>query len=85
MVLTVERHLGPDIWPKTPQQAKIMESIIRITWNTEAMQQQKASGKPNCPLVSTGKETRHVVYFCSVIIVSKIAYLGLDFGFNHGL
>ncbi len=37
MVLTGEGRLGPDIWLETPQQAESMESIMRITWNTEAM------------------------------------------------
>ena len=68
MVLTGEGRLGPDIWPETPQQAESTESMMRITWNTEAMRRQKASGKPDCPLAPTGKEARHVraLLFCDL-------------------
>ena len=68
MVLTGKRRLGPDIWPETPQQAKSTESMMRITWNTEAMRRRKASGKPDCPLAPTGKEARHVraLLFCDL-------------------
>ncbi len=58
-----QRAFGLDIWPKTPQQAKSIESIMKTTWNTEAMWQQKGSEKPNCLLVSTGKEARYVYAF----------------------
>ncbi len=66
MVLTGEGYLGPDIWPKTPQQAESTKSILRTTWNTEARRQQKDSGKPDYPLAPTGKEVRHVhaLLFC---------------------
>ena len=60
MVLTGKRRLGLDIWPATPQQAESIESMIRITWNAEAMWQQKICGKSNYPWVSTGKEAKHV-------------------------
>ncbi len=66
MVLTGEGRLGPDIWPKTPQQVESTESMMRTTWNTEAMRQQKDSGKPDYPLAPMGKEARHVraLLFC---------------------
>lgn len=60
MVLTGEGRLGPDIWPETPQQAESTESMMRATWNTEAMRRRKASGTSDCPLSPTGKEARHV-------------------------
>ena len=31
IVLTGKRHLGPDFWPETPQQAENTKSIMRIT------------------------------------------------------
>ena len=64
MVLTGEGRLGPDIWPEIPQQAETTESIIRTTWNTEAMWQQKGSRKPECPLAPTGKEVK---YICTLL------------------
>ena len=66
MVLIGKGRLGPDIWSKTPQQAESIENIIRITWNTKAIQQQKARGKPDYPLAPTGKETRYMraLLFC---------------------
>ncbi len=60
MVLTGEGRLGPDIWPETPQQAESTESMMRTTWNTEAMRRRKGSGKPDCPWAPTGKEARHL-------------------------
>ena len=60
MVLTGEERLGPDIWPETLQQAESMESIMRITWNTEAMRRQNASGKPDCLLAPTDKDAKHM-------------------------
>ena len=62
-VLTSKEYLGPDIWPEIYQQAKCMESMMRIMWNTEVMQQQKASGKPDCPLAPMGKEVKHMRAF----------------------
>ncbi len=66
MVLTGKGRLGPDIWPETPQQAESIESMMRITWNTEALRRQKGRGKPNCPLAPTRKEARQVraLLFC---------------------
>ncbi len=60
MVLTGEGRLGPDIWPETPQQAESTESMMRTTWNTEAMWQQKGSGKLDYPFAPTSKEAKHV-------------------------
>ncbi len=60
MVLTDEGRLGPDIWPKTPKQAESTESMLRTTWNVEAMWRRKDSGKPDCLLAPTDKEARHV-------------------------
>ena len=60
MVLTGEGHLGSDRLPKTLQQAESTESMMRATWNTEAMRWQKANGTSNCPLFFTGKEAKHV-------------------------
>ncbi len=66
MVLTGKGRLGPDIWPEIPQQAESTESMMRTTWNAEAMWRQKGSGKPDCPLAPTGKEARYVcaLLFC---------------------
>ena len=60
MVLTDKGRLGPNIWPETLQQAERTENIMRITCNTEAIQQQKVSEKPDCPLPLMGKETRYM-------------------------
>ncbi len=67
MVLTGKGHLGSDIWPETPKQAESTESMMRTTWNAEAMRQQKGSGKPDYPLAPTGMEARHVraLLFCN--------------------
>lgn len=32
MVLTGERRFEPDIWPKTSEQAKNMENMMKIMW-----------------------------------------------------
>ncbi len=68
MVLTGEGRLGPDIWPESPQQAKSTESMMRTTWNIEAMRRRKGSGKPDCPLTPTGKVVRHIhaLLFCDL-------------------
>ncbi len=66
MVLTDKGYLGPDILPKTSQQAENTESMMRTMWNSKAIRQQKGSGKPDCPLAPMGKEARHVraLLFC---------------------
>ena len=60
MVLTEKGHLGADIWPKTPQQAKSTKSIMRAAWNTKAMHWQNASRTLDSPLCPTGEEAKHV-------------------------
>ena len=60
MILTCKGYLGPDIWPKTPNQVGNTESMMRTMWNTEAMRRRKSSGKPKCPLGPTEKKARHV-------------------------
>ena len=37
MVITGERHSGPDIWPETPNQGIGTENMILTTWYKEAM------------------------------------------------
>ena len=66
IVLTGKRCLRLDILPKISQQTKSIENMIRITWNTEVMQWQKANRKPNCPFAPTSKEAKHVhiLLFC---------------------
>ncbi len=60
MVLIGKGRLGSYMGPETPYQAESTESIIRTTWNTEAMWQQKSTRKPDCSLTPTGKEVRHI-------------------------
>ena len=60
MVLTGKGRLGPDIWPKTPEQAESTEDMMRSIWGKEAHRQCKANGTKSCPLSPSGKETRFV-------------------------
>lgn len=66
MVLTGEGRLGPNIWPKTPEQAESTESIMKITWGAEANHRRKTSGMTDNPLSSTGKKVKYVylLLFC---------------------
>lgn len=60
MVLTGKRRLGPDIWPKTPQQAKSTKNMIGAMWNMETMHWQKASGRLDFLLSLTNKKAKHI-------------------------
>ncbi len=60
MVLTNNGHLGPDIWPETPDQAEDTEKIMRTVWAEEVHRRQKASRTKTCSLSPSGKEARHV-------------------------
>lgn len=66
IVLTGKGCLMPDIWPKTPQQAKSIQKMIRVIWNIETICQQKASGRSDFPLSPIDKEAKHVrtLLFC---------------------
>lgn len=66
MVLIGRGRLGTDIWPKISQQAKSTKSIMRVTWNTEKMCRQKASGRLDFSLSPTSKKSKHVhaLLFC---------------------
>ncbi len=44
MLLTGNRRLSPDIWPKIPDQAEDTEEMIKTIWAEEVHCQQKASG-----------------------------------------
>ena len=39
IVLSNEGRLGPDTWPKTSQQAKSTDNMMRTTWNARVMLQ----------------------------------------------
>ncbi len=60
IVLTGKGRLESNIWPETPQQAESMESMMRTTWNTEVIWQQKDSRKLDCLLASTEKEAKYI-------------------------
>ena len=60
MVLIKKRRLRPDIWSKTPQQAKSIKSMMRGAWNTKAMRRQNVGRRLNSLFSSTGKETRYI-------------------------
>ncbi len=60
MILTGDRRLGPDIWPKTPDQAEGTEEMMRTVWAEEIHHRQKTCGMKICSLSSFGKEARHV-------------------------
>ena len=60
MILIGKEHLGPDIWPETPEQAKSTKNIMRSICGKKAHWQYKASGTKSCPLSPFGKEARFV-------------------------
>lgn len=65
MVLISERHLGPDIWPETVEQAESINNMIRRVWFKEAHRRQKASEINTCALSTPSKEAKYVNQFTS--------------------
>ena len=83
MILTSKRRLGPDIWPKTPEQAESTEDMMRSIWGKETHCQCNASETKSCLLFSSGKEVRYVgPPYCYGHLVAN---LNIDFRFYHGL
>lgn len=60
MVLTGNRRLGLDIWPKILDQAEDIEEIIRTIWVEKVHYWQKARKMKTCLLCPSDKEARHV-------------------------
>ena len=83
MVLIGKKRLGPDIWSKTPKQAKSTKNMMRSIWGKETYWRCKASETKSCPLFPSGKEARFVgPSYCYGYLVAN---WNIDFGFYHEL
>lgn len=63
MIITGKGYTRPDIWPKTLEQAKNTEDMMRTIWSKEIHRKRKASGTKMCLLSLSGKEAKHVYSF----------------------
>ena len=81
MVLIRKRRLGPDIWPKTPEQAESIKDMMRSIGGKEEYWRCKISGTKSCPLSPSSKEARFVGRpYCYGHLVAN---WNLDLGFYH--
>lgn len=82
MVLTDEKHLEPDIWPKAANQAKSMEDIIRRVWATKTQYWQKAKKTHFILSFPSRKEAKNM---SQLIFYHMTIMLVIDTKFNHEL
>lgn len=60
MILIVKRCLSLDIWPKTSDQAKDIEDMMKTVWVKEAPYGQIVSKTKTCFLSPSNKKTKHI-------------------------
>ena len=72
MVLTGNRRLSSEIRPKTPNQAKGTEDIIRSIWAEEAYCWQKASKIKTCLFSLSSKKARHMSLLISCYVTIEL-------------
>ncbi len=65
MVMTGEGRLGPDIWPKTPNQGTGTEEMILTIWYKEAMKRSEINPQQHHPPIPSAKEARYASYTSS--------------------
>lgn len=72
MVLIGNRRLGLDILPKTPNQAKNTEDMIRTVWAEETYYWQKASRTKTCLLSPSSKEAKYMSLFIFCYVTMRL-------------
>ena len=83
MVLGGKRHLKPDIWLETPEQAESTENMMRSIWGKETYWQYKTSRTKSCPLSPSGKQAIFMgLPYCYGHLVAN---WNIDFGFYYEL